>query len=189
MPLIHSLVLQSDPLVSASVIDGFYLVVEAGHLTHHTFSRSGNAIIQAIDEMNTSAAGLPDLMLLFSAFNESFADAGTLFTRLNLFAGFLSDLTQFPLQAQFEDKRSTAISQSLPFEQERLSFLAFYVRQPVNTKTETRDALCLYTDMFSGRQKTSSVSVIASSSRGNGKQCALYKAIDLFLQSQFYERA
>jgi hypothetical protein len=199
MPLIHFFVLQSEPLTRASVVDGFYLVVEADHLTDHTFSRSENAIIQAMDEVNNSVADLSDLNILFNAVNKKFADAEAFFTRLNQLAGFLSDLAQFPLEPVFEDERSTAIYEILQVCRSSKNYRLFShftsklydVHRLVNNKPEAAETLCLCADMFSWASKdlVGPGHGLPQQTQREGKRYVLHEAIDLFIQSQFFEPA
>jgi hypothetical protein len=132
-------------------------------------------------------------------YDKKLADAEAFFARLNQLAGFLSHLAQFPLEPAFEDERSTAIYEILQVRRSSKNCRLFSnfpsklyeVHRLVNNKTEAAETLCLCADMFSWASKdlVGPGHGLPEQTQRERKRCVLQEAIDLFIQSQFFEPA
>jgi hypothetical protein len=91
-----------------SVVDDFFLVVEADGSHDRPFGRSEDAVVKAIDNHWRTFRKVVELTTLLKEAAESFAKSGDL-TGLSEMAHLQSDVWQYPQERQKEDERSSAI--------------------------------------------------------------------------------
>jgi hypothetical protein len=202
LPLIHFFVSQQDKLTRASIVDGFFLVVEADYVVDKALSRSENAIISAMDEVSNSIPNLSALTILFDAVQARFSDPsslGDVFRRVTQLARVLSDLSQFPNDRQFEDERSSAISAVLNSYRANKDYRLFphftsklfELHVIMDNKVEAAESLCMCAEIFdwSGTELVGEGHGCPEQTQGERKRLLLHKAVELFMQSDFHERA
>ncbi|OHS93837.1 SH3 domain containing protein [Tritrichomonas foetus] len=204
LPLFHFYVNQPSPQARNLVAEGFFQLMESDWKQTKSFTRSENASIHALDQVS-SYPNMLDLKQLFTNTLTKFGEKRTnvvidkFFKRLEQLTTFMRDLGSFPNERLYEDERSTAILSILDACRNNNDFMMFphftsklyELHMMMGNKTEAAEALMECANIFSWDDKT-----IVAEGHGQPEQekCdrkreIMHTAVDLFMQSNFYERA
>jgi len=204
LPLFHFYLSQNNANTRESIAEGFFLVIEIEWSGKKVFTRCENAILHAMDSLN-SPKNMDELIDLFTASKKHFKENQDLpeicvfFDRITQLASFLFDLSRYPNQPQFEDERSTAIMSVLSSCRSANDYSLYpqfnskLYELHVNLGNSVEAAECLLdcANVFAWSDRN-----LVAESHGfpvqekRTRKISLYeKSYELFIEAQFYERA
>ena len=201
LPLFHFYLNQKDLQTRASVVDSFILILEKDiNSSANPLARSENACIRAIDAISNSESSFLELKTLFKdAQNKLAYDAKAFFENLNIFAQSMYDLGVYPNQRQYEDERTTGIISLLNTCISNKDFQLYphfaaklyELHISFGNKTEAAEALVECSKILSWDDKSiiSEECGFPDQPKYERKRLILHKAVDLFMETFFYERA
>lgn len=204
-PLFHFYVNQNDPKTREQIQDGFLLLLQSDLDQMHSFVRSENAAIPALDDVLQSNPGNAELRDLVKNTHAKFGKnkddpvVVTFFKRLDELTRYMLDLGRLPEDAQHEDERSTAILSILDACKAENQFLIpvltsklYDLHILMNNHTEAAETLlqCAETLSWDDHDMTmKGFGYNESQEKCERKRLILHDAVRLFMKSMFYERA
>lgn len=204
LPLFHFYVNQPDEKTRKSVTHGFYLLLQSDYKQSKNFTRSENASIPALDKVS-GYENMLDLKILIKDTKEKFSQTDqqnevvkSFFKRLDELLTYMRDLGSLPNEHLYEDERATAILSVLDACQKENMFLIphftsklYELHMMMGNKTEAAEALMECARFLSWDDHT-------AVAEGHGqpeqekrerKRKIMHEAVNLFMQTQFFERA
>ena len=204
LPLFHFYVHQDNQQTRDSILDGFFLLLDADFMQNESLEKSENAIALAMDSVAKSTQNIIDLRQLFTQVGDKFGSRMTpmiesFIKRQSQLVGFMHDLNQFPNERRYEDERATAIMSVLNSCKQNNDFMLFphfasklyELHLMMDNKTEAAESLVVAADIF----KWDETDMIAEGHgfpeqpKSERKRNLLHQAVKLFMESDFYERA
>lgn len=205
LPLFHFYVHQDNQQTRESILDGFFLLLDADFTQNKNFEKSENAIAIAMDSVSKSTQNISVLKQLFHQVRDKFGARKTqsviesFLKRQSHLVGFMNDLNQFPNEKLYEDERATAIMSVLNTCKQNNDFLLFAhfasklyeLHLLMDNKTEAAESLVLAADIFKWDEKEMIPEGhgFPQQPKSERKRNLLHQAVKHFMESDFYERA
>ena len=201
LPLFHFYSNQDDSATRSSVVDSFYNILQSDYRVKRSYARSENASYHAIDEI--SSTGNDKILELKQLFEETkkkkLICSEMLFKKLDQFSSYMYDLGRYPNQRRYEDERTTAIISILDSCRTNndwqlyphFSSKLYELHIMLNNKTEAAETLvdCAEKFQWNETEHIPEGHGFPEQPKCERKRSIIHKAIELFMESEFYERA